>query len=509
MEDALTAQREILDFLRTSDIWKLSLSEAGEFLCTRRAFELELRYQKLLITFRLPVNPSYRQADQTEKIVTRRVIGYEICEGKFLRLTLGRFSSSETFGAIISSQRVKASLPKLRERRDAYRKLLKSLISEHFTGVKFIKKSLGSLQNASRLFTKFFVSLPGKEAVAVGVDREESQSEMNKILSVGLIWYSHLKARHKRLRELYLFLPEAKANTVLNRAAWINKRTPQVRVFEVTDNHTVTRLKLPAEGTPPSCAWPVRGPYKTSPLLLKVIGLEPNLIRRYPRLNGYDSLRIHGLEFAKVYGKSREAIAFGVGKHKENLTKDNWPELKKLVAEIAARRRFDTPDKQHPFYRLQQERWLESLLLDDIKKLGLELDETCVYSQVPVYLGEDRGVADILTVDRDGRLIVIEVKADLDIDLPFQGLDYWSSVHWYNRHHVFQKHGYFQGVKLSKDYPLLYLVAPLFRFHKSFDVITGFIRPEVEMVKIGVNWDWRRELKVLRKEPTQTRKTNR
>jgi len=33
---------------------------------------------------------------------------------------------------------------------------------------------------------------------------------------------------------------------------------------------------------------------------------------------------------------------------------------------------------------------------------------------------------DVLTLTRDGRLAVVELKADEDIHLPLQGLDYWA-----------------------------------------------------------------------------------
>jgi hypothetical protein len=38
---------------------------------------------------------------------------------------------------------------------------------------------------------------------------------------------------------------------------------------------------------------------------------------------------------------------------------------------------------------------------------------------------------DILADDPRGRLAVIELKADEDIHLPLQGVDYWSRVAWH------------------------------------------------------------------------------
>ena len=55
-----------------------------------------------------------------------------------------------------------------------------------------------------------------------------------------------------------------------------------------------------------------------------------------------------------------------------------------------------------------------------------------VYAQVPAIAGaSDRGMLDLLGVTEDGRLAVIELKAADDLQLALQGLDYWIRV----RHH--------------------------------------------------------------------------
>ena len=50
-----------------------------------------------------------------------------------------------------------------------------------------------------------------------------------------------------------------------------------------------------------------------------------------------------------------------------------------------------SPDPQHEFYRLQSERWLESLLFQDITRLDPALSPEHVYPQVPAFSGTDRG----------------------------------------------------------------------------------------------------------------------
>ncbi len=59
-------------------------------------------------------------------------------------------------------------------------------------------------------------------------------------------------------------------------------------------------------------------------------------------------------------------------------------------------------------------------------------DPRFVYAQVPAIAGAgDRGMLDLLGMTEDGRLAVIELKAADDLQLAMQGLDYWIRV----RHH--------------------------------------------------------------------------
>ena len=67
----------------------------------------------------------------------------------------------------------------------------------------------------------------------------------------------------------------------------------------------------------------------------------------------------------------------------------------------------------------------------DIESLDATLLTQPVYGQVAQFAGGDRGIIDLLAVDRDGRLAVIELKVDQDIHLPLQALDYWMRVKWH------------------------------------------------------------------------------
>jgi hypothetical protein len=112
---------------------------------------------------------------------------------------------------------------------------------------------------------------------------------------------------------------------------------------------------------------------------------------------------------------------------------------------------------------------------------------------------------DLLTVSRAGRLAVIEVKADDDLHLPLQALDYWIRVRQLHEEGAFQRHGYFRGIELSKQAPLLYLVAPAFRIHPATDTLLKHLSPEIPWEVIGVNEDWRKGIRVILRKRSEGR----
>src|SRR5947209_5904398 len=124
------------------------------------------------------------------------------------------------------------------------------------------------------------------------------------------------------------------------------------------------------------------------------------------------------------------------------------------------------------------------------------------YSQVPAFSASDRAMIDVLVVTREGRLAVVELKADEDIHLPLQGIDYWSRVAWHHARGEFQKFGYFAGHELSPLTPFLIMVAPALRVHPATDTLLRYVSPEIDWTLLGIGERWRRELKVVfRKRP--------
>ena len=149
----------------------------------------------------------------------------------------------------------------------------------------------------------------------------------------------------------------------------------------------------------------------------------------------------------------------------------------------------------------QPEAWLEARVRADIESLDATLLTQPVYGQVAQFAGGDRGIIDLLAVDRDGRLAVIELKVDQDIHLPLQALDYWMRVKWHLDRGEIAGSGHFTGIPLGAEVPRLLLVAPALEFHPSNEIVLNFFLTEIPIERIGLGVQWRQELRVMFRAP--------
>jgi hypothetical protein len=187
---------------------------------------------------------------------------------------------------------------------------------------------------------------------------------------------------------------------------------------------------------------------------------------------------------------------FGIG-FEQALTPVTWPELERLVQKLELHRSPLASSRQHPFYRAQPERWLESLVTADAAKIEPRIGSRFIYGQVPAISAGDRGIIDLLGITRDGRLIVMELKAGEDVQLLMQAVDYWLRVRHHQEQGDFPRYGYFPEMEISPQPPLLALVAPSLQFHPSADVLAHYLSRDIEICRVGLNENWRRGLRVV------------
>jgi hypothetical protein len=148
-------------------------------------------------------------------------------------------------------------------------------------------------------------------------------------------------------------------------------------------------------------------------------------------------------------------------------------------------------------YLRHPEAWLESQVRAGIETIDSSLLPAPIYGQVPAFAAGERGVIDLLAVDRAGRLAVIELKASADLHLPLQALDYWMRVNLHLARETFGECGYFPGIALRKEPPRLILVAPALEFHPSTESILAYLSPAIEVERIGLGIHLRRKLEVM------------
>jgi hypothetical protein len=234
------------------------------------------------------------------------------------------------------------------------------------------------------------------------------------------------------------------------------------------------------------------------PALDAVVALAPQPVTMHPAAHSREVwLRFRGLPFARWHDGR---VFFGINDAREELTASSRPTLKRLLQDLEIYRHPLASGTRHSLYRLQPERWLESIVREDITRIDAMFDPRFVYAQVFANAGGEHGILDLLAVTRSGRLAVIELKASEHIHLPLQAADYWLRVRRQLRNGEIARYGYFPGVELQQSSPLVYLVAPALRFHPTTDDLLSYLSPELEIVRVGLAESWRRRLRVVMRQ---------
>lgn len=236
-----------------------------------------------------------------------------------------------------------------------------------------------------------------------------------------------------------------------------------------------------------------------------IVSLAPEAIDVVRARRG-ETLRFRGLAFARVRRVAgRELAWFGVegARARRVLDASSRQEFLELVAELREHRRADADARAHALFRAAPEAWLESLLRRDVSKLDPGLRLAPVHAQFSPSRTAVRGAAarpiDLLALRRDGRLAVIELKVSESAALPLQAADYWRRVAAHHRAGHIRTSRFFGDAEVSTDPPLVYVVAPLLRFHRSFQALARCLTPEIEIYSFDLNEDWRAGVRVARR----------
>lgn len=358
-------------------------------------------------------------------------------------------------------------------------------------------------------FAKCVIETTNSVALAVTSGSTEHAESDRHLLVGGLLSLDHFNSRNMRRRtanELWLCSERPPERMMRSRIDWIDphRLAARIRLIDFRGNCASGPIKRRTHRV--QLRWPSVRPefmYDSDKELSRTVTEWTNLIlsiardhievRPLSRSQGV-RLMINGLEFVRITVGNMPRLEYGVFERRAicgSLDNTSMSEITALVRSILRFRLPMTSETMHPLYRLRTEAWLESRLRADIRALDPSLNPDAVYAQVPAWRGRNRSVMDLLAINNRGRLVVIEVKANEDITLPFQGLDYWICVEEARRRGEFQKRGFFSGVQIANTPAELWLVTPELRFHRRFEMIAQSISRNVPIMKIALGGDWR------------------
>ncbi len=428
--------------------------------------------------------------DETRNLV-RRVRAVHSEQRSRLELVVERFRSRAGRLMLVDLAHPSNRDASRRGSRLKYRERFRRALSRQFPGWRLVELSTETdlHHSLSPSYPRALLRKGPSSLAAIGA--AEDALDPDGALTFGLIWLDYLRRREQALavRGLAIFLPMGKENATCHRIRYLDQRTASYGVFvqhadgfeEPVDPLDYTNFDTRVEPccTPEVALWAER--------LAEIEGVER---REHP--DGAVSVAVGGLEFARVYkGKLR----FGLDE-KQTGGETHLREMEALARGLVKMRNSGA-SRGGPLYKRHPEAWLESQVRAHIEQIDATLLPRPLYGQVPQFAAGERGLMDVLAVDRDGRLAILEVKASEDVHLPLQALDYWMRVKWHLERAEFRGRGYFPNVELRTEPPRLLLVAPALEFHPSNETVLRYFSREVEVERVGVGIEWRKELRVM------------
>ena len=374
--------------------------------------------------------------------------------------------------------------------RTAFRERFRLMLEREFPGwsVEEVSSEPNLEESLSGTFPRAFIrrGSQGMAAMAATPDAHDAGG----LVPMGLVWLHHLRHREGKVQigRLLLYVPVRREHEVAFRAALVDPGHVQCHLHVYDDRDRTAAVDFSdcgnADSSLPPCRRPV-APNAESPDMPDMGSVE-----RVEQADGGVSLRVRGLEFARW---NAGKLTCGIGRRRAA----SMETVEATARELVRVRSDASDDRANPLYLQHPEAWLESMVRGSPRTVDPMLLESPLYGQVPIFGSPDRGVVDLLGVEPTGRLVVLELKATADLQLPFQALDYWVRVRKHLHAGDFERMGYFPGVTLRREDPRIVLVGPALEFHSTSEALISAISGRIEITRVGLAADWRRELRVM------------
>ena len=462
-----------------------------------------------------------------ERNIVRTVVGLQQ-RAQCLRLVMRRMGSAKPQSLELAPTGGRRAPTARSAARRNYQRLLERVLARHFIGAKVdgfrtamdLEHSFGPAYVRGRL-------LRGAAADAViGVSASESSSIIDGVLTLGILWLDYCRKHadpRRHVGGLKVIVPAGAWRVAAERMAWLNHAAAGFELFTLDElSEELTAADFRDTGNLESrlvqAFSPAAALERCRSGIDRFLALVPGAARERVEIRATSAtevgLLLHGLEFARVrHGASAHSFArdneitFGAGLSETPLTFENEDLCRDLFQRLFSSRHPDG-SQADPLFRMTPERWLESRLRAGLAELLPSLRADLLYSQVPALTSGERGMLDLLTLDRNGRLVVLELKADEDLHLPLQALDYWIRVRALNDDRrpapsgsappsAFQRSGYFAGAEVSSLPPRLILAAPALRIHPANEPVLRHLSPQIQWELLALAEHWRRDLSIV------------
>jgi hypothetical protein len=462
-----------------------------------------------------------------ERNIVRTVTGLDVRKDA-LRLQVRRFGQTRPQILHLLADRDQRTPSTRAAIRSRYLKQLEHLLPRAFGDWKIegLSGSMDLEHSFGPAYARGLLTRGQSAWALIAVNAEESPASIDGILTLGLLWLSRCRERAEHFRGgparhvegLRVIVPEGYVAVTQSRMGWLDAAQAKWELYEC--DARADELREVEIGRDGNLEMRLVQNFDSAAALERLQAGIAQVLALVPEgARGRVEQRIHsastvglslcGLEFARVqHGlapgsfQRRDRVTFGAGPSETELNEDTEPMLRALTSRLFESRH-TAGSARDPLYRMQPERWLESRLSGSLREIEHSLLGAPVYRQVPAFAARDRGMLDLLAVNHDGRLAVVELKADEDLHMVLQGLDYWIRVHRAAQSrgadgaNDFTRSGYFPGMRLSDTPPLLYFIAPALRIHPAAETMLRYLSNEIEWNLIAVGEDWRRSLEVI------------
>jgi hypothetical protein len=502
LSEVENAARRIAEALAAHGEWLYAEGEGGKPSALRRS-ECDVRAAHGRLIFSC-------WSDEGARVW--RVTGWEWTGEKLLLWAQRAAGADSSMLELIPRHSAKAAAQLVSESRRQRAEQLALLACAQLPGarVERVGLSSGARRGQPGRYARILLRLQNKRIAVTGsIAAASSNDETDALLSSALLWFMRCQqSRGLVIEQLWLVVNQESAQPAARQLALLRDDLRRALKLWLIDEQreTLTTLRpleraelwdeAPRRFRPPAMN------IELSRWATRLLALAPDAIDVVRARHG-ETLCFRGLAFARVRRLlSTERAWFGIDSARRRpLDESNWHECAALLEQLQQHRHALAADYRHAFYKAAPEAWLESLLRRDITQLDPGLRIAPLHAQFRAAQRDKAATrpVDLLALRRDGQLVVIELKVAEDREHVFQGTDYWRRVEAHRRSGHLAQAQLFGDASIADSPPLVYLVAPLLRFHRAFNQLARAVAPDIELYRFDLNEDWRAGVRVVRR----------